>query len=145
MANGLARTMWNQLFRLSASCGLGLQEQIRQMLVGAILDGRLPVGTPLPSSRRLAEELSVARNTVVLAYQQLVDKGYLVSRERSGHYVNPEILGFRLEPVGPAAPAGAHRRRHPRACPGDEGARALCWHQRNRGAGPISVNGLTVG
>ncbi len=103
MPNGLADAMWQQLFRLSGSSGLGLQDQIRRMLVGAILDGRLPLGTPLPSSRKLADELSVARNTVVLAYQQLVDEGYLVSRERSGHYVNPEILGFRLEAARPRA------------------------------------------
>jgi GntR family transcriptional regulator/MocR family aminotransferase len=100
MANGLSHAMWHRLFSLSASSGLGLQDQIRQMLVSAILDGRLPLGSALPSSRRLADELSVARNTVVLAYQQLVDEGYLVSRERSGHFVNPEILGFRLEPGG---------------------------------------------
>lgn len=89
--------MWNQLLRLSAGSTLGLQEQIRRTLVAAILDGHLPAGTPVPSSRWLADSLDVARNTVVLAYQQLVDSGYLVSRERSGHYVNPDILGFKPE------------------------------------------------
>lgn len=103
MANGMGAAMWRQLFRVSSAEGLGLQEQIRQMLVAAILEGRLPPGVPLPSSRRLADELDVARNTVVLAYEQLVDKGYLVSRVRNGHYVNPDILGFKPEP--PAQPA----------------------------------------
>jgi GntR family transcriptional regulator/MocR family aminotransferase len=38
----------------------------------------------LPSSRKLAQQLNVARNTVVAAYQQLIADGYLVSRQRSG-------------------------------------------------------------
>jgi len=40
----------------------------------------------------MAKTLRVSRNTVVLAYQGLVDDGYLTSRERSGFYVNPDIL-----------------------------------------------------
>ena len=51
---------------------MSLQGQIRRMLVAAILDGQLPPQTALPSSRELADQLSVARNTVVLAYQQLL-------------------------------------------------------------------------
>src|SRR5690606_28426620 len=40
----------------------------------------------------LSENLGVARNTVVFAYQQLVSEGYLVSRERSGHFVSDDVL-----------------------------------------------------
>ena len=29
-------------------------------------------------------------------YQQLVEEGYLISRERSGHFVNPAMLKGRL-------------------------------------------------
>ncbi len=65
------------------------------MLVTAILDGQLPTGVPLPSSRKMAKILGVSRNTVVLAYQGLVDDGYLTARERSGFYVNQEIRGGR--------------------------------------------------
>ena len=42
-----------------------------------------------PSSRQLARNLGVARNTVLLAYQQLVDEGVLEARERSGYFVKP--------------------------------------------------------
>jgi GntR family transcriptional regulator/MocR family aminotransferase len=62
------------------------------MLVAAILDGQLVPDVALPSSRELADQLGVARNTVVLSYQMLVEEGYLISRERSGHFVNPEML-----------------------------------------------------
>ncbi|MDH3469194.1 MAG: PLP-dependent aminotransferase family protein [Gammaproteobacteria bacterium] len=84
--------MPDQLFRLPADSHTSLQNRIREMLVGAILDGHLPAGSAVPSGRKLARQLAVARNTVVLAYQQLVDEGYLVSRERSGYYVNKDIL-----------------------------------------------------
>ncbi|WP_041232592.1 MocR-like pyridoxine biosynthesis transcription factor PdxR [Cupriavidus taiwanensis] len=92
-------TMWSQLFQQHALSGLSLQGKIRQMLVSAILDEQLPQGEPLPSSRELSAQLRVARNTVVLAYQQLVDEGYLVARERSGYFVNPGILGTRVSGV----------------------------------------------
>ena len=36
--------------------------------------------------------LGVSRNTVVLAYQGLLDDGYLVARERSGYYVSEKAL-----------------------------------------------------
>jgi GntR family transcriptional regulator/MocR family aminotransferase len=88
--------MWYRRFRSADAKGTGLQDRIRQMLVSAILDGQLPAGESIPSGRKLADELGVARNTVMLAYQQLADEGYLVARERSGYYVNPEIRGPRV-------------------------------------------------
>ncbi len=96
---------------------VSLQAQIREMLVGAILDGKLPSGVALPSTRELASQLGVARNTVALAYELLVDEGYLVTRSRSGHYVNPEIVAGRaLPPAHAGAPvpetAWAPRIRH---------------------------------
>lgn len=99
MTTKLTPPMWDQLFQQHAHSGLSLQGKIRQMLVSAILDEQLPPGIPLPSSREMSAQLRVARNTVVLAYQQLVDEGYLISRERSGYFVNPEILGARVSGV----------------------------------------------
>jgi GntR family transcriptional regulator / MocR family aminotransferase len=84
--------MWNQLIQLSFRSKVGLQAQIREMLVAAILDGHIPVGVALPSTRVLAAQLGVARNTVALAYELLVNEGYLLTKSRSGHYVNPEIV-----------------------------------------------------
>ncbi len=81
---------------LDPDSDLNLQSQIRQKMVEAILLGNFPPERRLPSSRKMAEQLGVARNTVVLAYQQLIDEGYLVSRERSGIYVNEKILEGRV-------------------------------------------------
>ena len=95
MAQRVAALMWRQLLQRSARESASLQAQIREMLVGAILDGQLPAGEPVPSSREMAEQLGVARNTVVLAYQQLADEGYLLSRQRSGHFVNAAMIAKR--------------------------------------------------
>lgn len=111
MSQRLQSVMWKQLLQRSSRPNLSLQAQIREMMVSAILDGQLPAGVPLPSSRDMAEQLGVARNTVVLAYQQLSEEGYLLSRQRSGHFVNPDITRGRAQPVGGAraAPAGSRK------------------------------------
>ena len=96
MSQPLKAAMWKQLLQRSARENMSLQGQIREMLVAAILDGQLQAGVPIPSSREMAEQLGVARNTVVLAYQQLADERYLVSRPRSGHFVNTEMVAARL-------------------------------------------------
>ena len=93
--------MREQLFHLDPLAGVSLQTQLRQMLVAAIREGQLPPGGPLPSCRRLAESLSVARNTVALAYQDLVEEGFLVSRQRSGYFVSRDLDPARLAPPDP--------------------------------------------
>lgn len=50
----------------------------------AVRTGRLQPGTRLPSSRALAADLGLARNTVADAYGQLVAEGWLVARQGSG-------------------------------------------------------------
>lgn len=79
------------LFRIEREATLSLQEQIRQRVIDAISAGVFPAGSKLPSSRRLAQELGISRNTVFLAYQQLIAEGHLETRERSGIYV-PAVM-----------------------------------------------------
>ncbi|MGQ9426443.1 aminotransferase-like domain-containing protein [Gilvimarinus sp. F26214L] len=84
--------MAESLIVLDPQADKSLQAQIREKIIQGILSGSIPAGHKMPSSRRMAEQLGVARNTVVLAYQQLVDDSFLVTRERSGFYVNEAIL-----------------------------------------------------
>src|SRR5271157_6461081 len=61
----------------------------------AILAGELKGGMKLPSTRALADELNISRNTVFNAYRQLLAEGYLEAREGSGTFVAsilPETL-----------------------------------------------------
>lgn len=75
------------LFRVDPGLSLSLQEQIRRRVMEAIAADIFPAGRKLPSSRKLASVLGVSRNTVFLAYQQLIAEGHLEARERSGLYV----------------------------------------------------------
>ena len=74
----------------------GLQEQLRENLVDALLDGAVPPTDPLPSSRALAALLQVSRNTVVLVYEQLVQDGFLNPSSRRGYFVNQTFVRQQL-------------------------------------------------
>ena len=58
-----------------------LSAQIERQFRGAIRDGSLRPGTPVPSTRDLAGELGVSRKVVVDAYAQLAAEGYLALRQ----------------------------------------------------------------
>jgi GntR family transcriptional regulator/MocR family aminotransferase len=77
----------------------GLYQGLYKRLRGFILDGVWPAGTRLPSSRALASDLKVSRNTAILAVEQLIADGWAESRSRSGVYVS----------AAPVAPTGAAR------------------------------------
>lgn len=97
--------LWESLFHMSADSGQTLQMQIRQAIVTAILNGQISGNQPLPSCRTLARHINVARGTVVLAYQHLVDQGFLVARQRHGHFVHPDALPALPNEGGEAPPA----------------------------------------
>ena len=88
--------MTEYLFQLPKHSAGTLQSRIQELIVNHILGGHFDTSQPLPSSRKLAKQLCVARNTVVYAYQTLVDDGLLITRERSGYYVNEAIFKDRV-------------------------------------------------
>jgi len=64
-----------------------LQQQLFQALRQPILSGVWPAHALLPSSRQLATELKLSRNTVNLALQQLVAEGYIAGIAGVGYQV----------------------------------------------------------
>ncbi|TPJ82439.1 PLP-dependent aminotransferase family protein [Mesorhizobium sp. B2-6-2] len=58
-----------------------LSRQLYHGLVAIIRNRTLPPGSELPSTRALAAELGLGRNTIVAAYDQLVTEGYLANRQ----------------------------------------------------------------
>lgn len=65
-----------------------LYEQIYLHLKREILSGKLKTGEKLPSTRSLSSHLQVSRNTVDMAYSQLLSEGYIDARPQKGHFVN---------------------------------------------------------
>ncbi|MEV0092064.1 PLP-dependent aminotransferase family protein [Streptomyces sp. NPDC050738] len=64
--------------------GGGLRAGLTEALRDAVRGGRLAPGVRLPSSRSLAADLGIARNTVADAYAELVAEGWLTARQGSG-------------------------------------------------------------
>lgn len=70
--------------RLDRTQSTPLYVQLFNAIRSAILDGALPPGTRLPSSRALADSLELGRNTVTAAYELLCVEEYLVSQGAAG-------------------------------------------------------------
>ncbi len=87
----LSEFLLTEIARLGAHSRLPLHRQLYEALRRAILDGKLSAGDRLPSSRELTQDLSMSRNTVVAALNQLSVEGYLVSRVGSGTFVNDSV------------------------------------------------------
>ena len=60
-----------------------LYRRVYHALKSVIRSGRLAPDARLPSTRALATDLRVSRNTVMLAYEQLLAEGYIVTRDRA--------------------------------------------------------------
>lgn len=85
-----------------------LQAQLTDQLKAMIQQGRLRPSEKLPSTRALADDLQISRNTVVAAYDQLHGEGYLQVQERSAFIVGAAAEAFRsgtrIHPVKIATP-----------------------------------------
>jgi len=73
--------------RLDRGSTQPVYRQLHKLLQQAILSRELPAGARVPSSRLLAAELGIARNTVTQVYEQLVLEGYVTSATGRGTYV----------------------------------------------------------
>jgi GntR family transcriptional regulator len=65
-----------------------IYRQLRDRVVGMILDGVLKEGDPLPSVRTVATESRVNPLTVLKAYQELADEQLVETRRGLGMFVN---------------------------------------------------------
>jgi DNA-binding transcriptional MocR family regulator len=81
------------LFTLNRESTVPLAAQIEQQLRLLLERGQLAAGARLPSIRRLAGQLGVSPNTVVVAYDRLVAEAALEARGKSGYFVSPWVRG----------------------------------------------------
>jgi GntR family transcriptional regulator/MocR family aminotransferase len=115
-----------------------LHRQAYRALRLAILGGALPRGCRLPSTRALARDAGLSRNTVLEAYAQLVAEGYAAPRAGSGTYVAdtlPEeaLHAERVRSARAGEPASGSRRN---AAGAADGRRRSAWLARLRRAAP---------
>ncbi|HZZ24949.1 MAG TPA: PLP-dependent aminotransferase family protein [Roseiarcus sp.] len=86
----------NDVILLDRDRRLTLVGQLHGRLREMILNRTLKPGTEMPSTRSLAADLSIGRNTVIAAYDQLVAEGCLFSRPNA----TPVVVDL---PAGPTA------------------------------------------
>jgi len=93
-----------------------LQEQIYERIREQIVTGTLRAGASVPSSRLLATQLKVSRNSVIFGYERLINEGYLVARPMVGTFV-ADILPDRTVTTGSGADELAADSQEMRAAP----------------------------
>lgn len=79
------------LIEVDRSSDEPLYQQVRRAIEHGIAVGTFDTLHRLPSSRELSEQLDVSRNTINLAYQELIAEGFVDSQERRGLFVNAEM------------------------------------------------------
>lgn len=76
------------MLQINPASSQPIYQQIYEQIRADILNGSLAEGKRITSTRALAKELQIGRNTVENAYAQLVLEGYLTNRPSSGYVVN---------------------------------------------------------
>src|SRR5436190_3745546 len=91
---------------VDARLAVPLHRQLYERVRKAILDRQLRGGIRLPSTRSIATELGISRNTVLTAFEQLIAEGYLQGKVGSGTFVAraipDELLSLRNRAAGRA-------------------------------------------
>ncbi|MDR6545567.1 GntR family transcriptional regulator/MocR family aminotransferase [Chryseobacterium rhizosphaerae] len=91
---------WKLEFEINRKLDKAVYLQIADSIITDIRSGRLKPGDALPGSRNLAASLQINRNTVVEAYQVLINEEWVISKERKGIFVSDQL------------PALQHKRAH---------------------------------
>jgi DNA-binding transcriptional regulator YhcF (GntR family) len=75
------------LIRVDAAAATPPYEQVRAQIAALVRSESLPVGTRLPTVRKLADDLGLAVNTVARSYKELEADGVIETRGRHGTFV----------------------------------------------------------
>ncbi|MBP1760912.1 MAG: PLP-dependent aminotransferase family protein [Firmicutes bacterium] len=93
--------MWG--IELNRESELPIKRQIYQAIRDRIMCGQLKSGETLPSTRELAKNLNVSRNTVCEAYEMLLAEGYISSRQGAPTRVTEGLFIEKLPDCVPPA------------------------------------------
>ena len=94
------------VFLLDRKKNVSLQTQLSLNLKRLVHSGILRPGKAVPSSRELAHDLKISRNTVIQAYDRLIGEGYLEASARCGLYVSELLEVENLRRAGLAGVSG---------------------------------------
>ena len=95
-------------YELKKAPGVPLYEALYRCIRADILSGVLQPGTKLPSKRALSAHLEISKITVETAYDQLLQEGYIRSREKVGYFVEAVEQVTPAAIIAPAPPETEH-------------------------------------
>jgi GntR family transcriptional regulator / MocR family aminotransferase len=93
----LSEWLLTQLNQYKFPLRMANHRRIYEAIRRAITEQVLPSGSRLPSTRGLATDLNVSRNTILAAFEQLLDEGYVAARTGSGTFVSYKQSDFSLK------------------------------------------------
>ncbi|UXR71823.1 MULTISPECIES: PLP-dependent aminotransferase family protein [unclassified Staphylococcus] len=76
------------MFHIDKSQNQPIYMQLYENIRSSIINGQLQEDEKLPSKRLLGDYLSISQTTIENAYAQLIDEGYIYSKQRSGYFVS---------------------------------------------------------
>src|ERR1700733_11522305 len=77
---------------LSAKDSREITRALHSQLKAAIIAGRLAPGMRLPATRQAGRFFGVSRNTAAAVYEELLNQGYVITRQGSGTFVSERVL-----------------------------------------------------
>ncbi len=83
--------VWGLDFELAKGTDISVHAQITSKVIEEIQRGRLKPKVAMPGSRKLADTLGVNRKTVLLAYTELVEQGWLTTEKNRGTFVSEKL------------------------------------------------------
>lgn len=114
---------YKSLIQVDRSASLSLHIQVCNSFITLISNGTLQPSDMLPSSRVLADLIGIHRNTVKLAYEELISQGWADAIERKGIFVHSKL------PV-------LSKRRLPEADKGQRSQESFVWTNKFKNAVP---------
>jgi GntR family transcriptional regulator / MocR family aminotransferase len=85
---------WSLKLSLEKTSSQAIYLQIADKIIEEIQSGRLPPASVMPGTRELAKSLNVNRKTIILAYDELIAQGWLVTEKRRGTFVTEDFAGL---------------------------------------------------
>jgi GntR family transcriptional regulator / MocR family aminotransferase len=85
---------WNLKLAIKKSANQAIYLQIAEKIIEEIQSGRLAPCSVMPGTRELAKSLNVNRKTIVLAYEELIAQGWLVTEKRRGTFVAEDLTAL---------------------------------------------------
>jgi GntR family transcriptional regulator / MocR family aminotransferase len=104
----LSEYLLSHFQQVPSGSALALNRQLYLALRDALRQGKVAAGERLPSSRDLAHDLQLSRNTVMTALQQLEAEGYVYTQTGSGTYVSDNIPMSMARPSVPWVTSAAN-------------------------------------